>query len=200
MESSQKSSELQDGPLSLLKEASKTNSQILVYCRNNRKLFGRIKAFDRHMNMILEAVQEVWTVKSKGKKKKFKNKERYISKMLLRGDSVILVVKNPYEGDGEEEIKAKVGKNEDKRVVNEVVEKVGQEVSGSYDNNGDNVSDKKVQISDGINDNDITDSYIKDKKDKKNINGSFEENNGDASEKDSESVTQKLDIEDDSNE
>lgn len=86
-----------EGPLSLLKESVKSNSQILVYCRNNRKLLGRIRAFDRHMNMVLETVCEIWTemIKGKGKKLKTKNKERFISKMFLRGDSVILVVKNP---------------------------------------------------------------------------------------------------------
>lgn len=89
-----------EGPLSLLKESVKTNSQILVYCRNNRKILGRIRAFDRHMNMILESVVEIWTETMKGKgknKNKTKNKDRSISKLFLRGDSVILVVKNPNE-------------------------------------------------------------------------------------------------------
>ena len=29
--------------------------------RNNRKLLARVKAFDRHCNMILENVREMWT-------------------------------------------------------------------------------------------------------------------------------------------
>jgi small nuclear ribonucleoprotein D2 len=89
-----------EGPLSLLKDAVKKNSQILVYCRNNRKILARIRAFDRHMNMVLENVCEIWTEVSKGNKGKKthpKNKERFISKMFLRGDSVILVLKNPNE-------------------------------------------------------------------------------------------------------
>ena len=47
--------------------------------------------------MVLENVKELWTEtsKSKGKKSKPQNKERFISKMFLRGDSVILVVRNP---------------------------------------------------------------------------------------------------------
>ena len=36
-------------------------SQVLINCRNNRKLLGRVKAFDRHCNMILENVKEMWT-------------------------------------------------------------------------------------------------------------------------------------------
>lgn len=35
--------------------------QVLINCRNNRKLLGRVKAFDRHCNMILENVKEFWT-------------------------------------------------------------------------------------------------------------------------------------------
>jgi small nuclear ribonucleoprotein D2 len=91
-----------EGPLSLLKEAVKKNSQILIYCRNNRKILSRIRAFDRHMNMVLENVCEIWTELSKGKsghKGQSKNKERFINKMFLRGDSVILVLKNPNEAE-----------------------------------------------------------------------------------------------------
>jgi small nuclear ribonucleoprotein D2 len=49
--------------------------------------------------MVLEDVKEMWTELPKtGKGKKKANpvaKDRFISKMFLRGDSVILVLKNP---------------------------------------------------------------------------------------------------------
>ena len=35
--------------------------QVLINCRNNKKLLGRVKAFDRHCNMVLENVREMWT-------------------------------------------------------------------------------------------------------------------------------------------
>ena len=82
----------------MLTKAVKTNSQVLINCRNNRKILARLKAFDRHMNMVLENACEIWTEmpkKGKGKRAKPLNRERYISKMFLRGDSVILVIKNP---------------------------------------------------------------------------------------------------------
>jgi small nuclear ribonucleoprotein D2 len=64
-----------------------------------QKLLGRVIAFDRHCNMILENVKEMWTEMpktGKGKKRaKPVNKDRFISKMFLRGDSVILVLRNP---------------------------------------------------------------------------------------------------------
>ena len=94
--------EFATGPLSLLLHSMRTNSQVLINVRNNHKLLARVKAFDRHCNMVLENVKEVWTEvpkTGKGKKKaKPVNKERYISKMFLRGDSVILVLRNPNLG------------------------------------------------------------------------------------------------------
>ncbi len=105
-----------EGPLSVLKECVKSNTQIMVYCRNNRKLLGKIRAFDRHMNMILESVFELWTEtlkgKGKGKKARTKNNERHIPKMFLRGDSVILVVKNPNKTKVNEPIKEKEKKED----------------------------------------------------------------------------------------
>lgn len=91
--------EFNTGPLSVLTEAVKNNTQVLINCRNNRKLLARVKAFDRHCNMVLENVKEMWTETpktGKGKKKaKPVNKDRYISKLFIRGDSVILVLRNP---------------------------------------------------------------------------------------------------------
>eukprot|EP00794_Sanderia_malayensis_P020239 gene20239-22218_t len=90
--------EFNTGPLSVLMQSVKNNTQVLINCRNNRKLLGRVKAFDRHCNMVLENVKELWTEipkSSKSKKSKPINKDRYIAKMFLRGDSVILVLRNP---------------------------------------------------------------------------------------------------------
>jgi small nuclear ribonucleoprotein D2 len=103
--------ELTAGPLSLLQTATRTHTQVLISCRNNRKLLARVKAFDRHCNMVLENVKEMWTEKPKGGKGRGVNKDRFISKMsvhafhmvlelqntksitrFLRGDSVILVL------------------------------------------------------------------------------------------------------------
>merc|ERR1712146_285529 len=90
--------EFQTGPLRVLTDSVKNNTQVLINCRNNKKLLGRVKAFDRHCNMVLENVKEMWTEQPKGvakKKAKAVNKDRFISKMFLRGDSVIIVLRNP---------------------------------------------------------------------------------------------------------
>ena len=69
-------------------------TQVLINCSDNKKLLGRVKAFARHCNTVLENVKEVWTEvpkSGKGKKKsKPVNKDRYVS-----GDSVIVVLRNP---------------------------------------------------------------------------------------------------------
>ncbi|GJN02329.1 hypothetical protein PR202_ga19668 [Eleusine coracana subsp. coracana] len=91
--------EFSTGPLSVLMMSVKNNTQVLINCRNNKKLLGRVRAFDRHCNMVLENVREMWTEvpkTGKGKKKALPvNKDRFISKMFLRGDSVIIVLRNP---------------------------------------------------------------------------------------------------------
>merc|ERR1712058_127334 len=90
--------EFNTGPLSVLTQSVKNNTQVLINYRNNKKLLARVKAFDRHCNMVLEDVKEMWTESpkaGKGKKQQPVNRDRFISKMFLRGDSVIIVLKNP---------------------------------------------------------------------------------------------------------
>ncbi|KAF8523154.1 hypothetical protein BU17DRAFT_44200, partial [Hysterangium stoloniferum] len=92
--------EISQGPLSVLQQSVRNHTQVLISLRNNKKLLARVKAFDRHSNMVLENVKEVcccifmfyhvthscqmWTEVPKGKNKKPVNKDRFISKMFLR--------------------------------------------------------------------------------------------------------------------
>uniref|UniRef100_A0A8C2UJR5 Small nuclear ribonucleoprotein Sm D2 n=1 Tax=Chinchilla lanigera TaxID=34839 RepID=A0A8C2UJR5_CHILA len=77
----------------------KNNTQVLINCPNNKKILGLVKAFDRHCNMVLKNVKEMLpeVPKScKGKKKsKPVNKDRHISKMFLRRDTVVMLLQNP---------------------------------------------------------------------------------------------------------
>lgn len=92
-----KADEFAAGPLSVLIRAVKEKIQVLINVRNNKKLLGYVKAFDRHCNMVLQDVHELWseTRKDSDGKKRRVEKSRVISKMFLRGDSVILVLLNP---------------------------------------------------------------------------------------------------------
>lgn len=47
------------GPLSLLRAAVMDGSQVLINVRNNKKLLGRVKAFDRHCNMVRSGLSAV---------------------------------------------------------------------------------------------------------------------------------------------
>ncbi|XP_053448025.1 small nuclear ribonucleoprotein Sm D2-like [Nycticebus coucang] len=87
--------EFNTGPLSVLTQSVKNNTQVLINCHNNKKLLGSVKAFDRHCNMVLENVKEMWTEVPKSKKSKPVNKDCYISKMFLSEDLVIVVLWNP---------------------------------------------------------------------------------------------------------
>lgn len=103
--------ELTTGPLSILQTAVRSRTQVLISCRNNRKILARVKAFDRHCNMVLENAKEMWTETPRlanGQYGRKVNKDRFISKLyvssrlktcavltvssFLRGDSVILVL------------------------------------------------------------------------------------------------------------
>lgn len=64
--------EFNTGPLSVLQQSVKNNNQILISCRNNHKLLARVKAFDRHCNMVLENVKEVIIIINQSKKKREK--------------------------------------------------------------------------------------------------------------------------------
>jgi len=48
--------EFTSGPLSILQNAVRTHTQVLISCRNNRKLLARVKAFDRHCNMYVPSI------------------------------------------------------------------------------------------------------------------------------------------------
>ena len=84
------------GPLSLLSNVVRDNTQVLISCRNNRKLLGRVRAFDRHCNLVMESVREIWPEPTK-KGKAPVNKDRFISKLFVRGDSIIMILRNPGE-------------------------------------------------------------------------------------------------------
>jgi small nuclear ribonucleoprotein D2 len=89
------------GPFSLLTEATKGHLPVLIALRNNHKLVARVKAFDRHFNMVLENVHDMWfeTVKTKGAddavERVNRRRERFVPKMFLRGDGVIIVTLAP---------------------------------------------------------------------------------------------------------
>jgi small nuclear ribonucleoprotein D2 len=53
--------QISQGPLSVLQSSVRNHTQILISLRNNKKLLARVKAFDRHSNMVLENVKEVRT-------------------------------------------------------------------------------------------------------------------------------------------
>nr|UXY86716.1 small nuclear ribonucleoprotein SM D2 [Cryptomonas paramecium] len=76
-------------PFFLLVQAVTSNRPVIVFIRNNKKLVGYIRAFDKHVNLIFENVRELWTTCAK---ETISYHERYIAKMILRGDSIVLLL------------------------------------------------------------------------------------------------------------
>jgi small nuclear ribonucleoprotein D2 len=86
------------GPYSVLTRAVEKQTQVLIHCRNNKKLLARVKVFDRHCNMILQDVTEFSEPSKKAAaKKSLAPRERFIRNLFLRGDTVVVVLLNPFE-------------------------------------------------------------------------------------------------------
>jgi small nuclear ribonucleoprotein D2 len=78
------------GPFSLLYDAVHTpGTQVLILCRNQKRILARVRAFDRHFNMLLENAQEMGTDKDASGNLR----QRSLPKLFLRGDGVISVVR-----------------------------------------------------------------------------------------------------------
>jgi len=58
---------------------------VLVRLRGGKKLRGKLKGFDQHLNLVLEETEDITNVE-KGKK---------IGTIILRGDNVIIVSPPP---------------------------------------------------------------------------------------------------------
>ena len=57
--------ELSTGPIRVLTDSVTSGMKIMINCTNNKRLLGRLKAFDRHFNVVLEEVTEMWTERHK---------------------------------------------------------------------------------------------------------------------------------------
>lgn len=77
-------------PMCLLSTIISDNKLAIIFLRNNKKIIAKIKAFDKHFNLVLENIREIWN--ENNKKGKLTFRERHIGKMILRGDSIILLL------------------------------------------------------------------------------------------------------------
>jgi len=67
---------------------------VLVKCRGNRELRGKLHAYDEHMNLVLgEVVEKVSTIEvdSDTMVESCKTEERTFDLLFIRGDTVILL-------------------------------------------------------------------------------------------------------------
>ena len=65
------------------------DERILVKCRGNKELRGKLHAFDQHLNIVLEDVEETTT--TTGADGAVATTKRTMEMLFVRGDVVILV-------------------------------------------------------------------------------------------------------------
>ena len=70
------------------------DERVLVKCRGGRELEGKLHAFDEHLNMVLEDVEEKVTtvgIDEETDEELINTRSRELEMLFIRGDSVILV-------------------------------------------------------------------------------------------------------------
>lgn len=81
-----------DGPFELLKRH--LNREIYIKLRSDRELVGLLHAYDQHLNLILENVEETLTSVELDKEtyeQVYKQRKRTVPLLFIRGDGIILV-------------------------------------------------------------------------------------------------------------
>ncbi|OLY79174.1 putative U6 snRNA-associated Sm-like protein LSm3 [Smittium mucronatum] len=91
MESTNSMGSMIDEPLDLVKLS--LDEKVFVKLRGNRELTGRLHAYDQHLNMVLQDVEEKITIISDDVKdqESFQTMTRNMKMVFVRGDGVILV-------------------------------------------------------------------------------------------------------------
>lgn len=85
-----------ESPFQLITDAVNGKETVLVSMRNGHKLEGRVCAFDRHFNMILEDAEEYYF---EGDKSSAVRRSLPHKRMLIRGDNVIVVIRQEKKRD-----------------------------------------------------------------------------------------------------
>ena len=79
-------------PLDLIRLA--IDEKVVVKCRGDIELRGRLHAFDQHLNMVLGDVEETVTsreIDEETEEEMIQSSKREIDMLFVRGDIVILV-------------------------------------------------------------------------------------------------------------
>jgi small nuclear ribonucleoprotein D2 len=78
-------------PYTLLDHCIAEASPCLVSCRHNKKLYGTLRAYDKHFNLLMEHVREIWQEHTPDQRMDLR--ERFIPRLFVRGDGVIFIVR-----------------------------------------------------------------------------------------------------------
>ena len=70
------------------------DERVFIKCRGNRELRGKLHAFDQHLNMLLENVEETVTeveIDEETSEEIIRTSKRNVDMLFVRGDVVVLV-------------------------------------------------------------------------------------------------------------
>ena len=70
------------------------DERVFIKCRDNRELRGKLHAFDQHLNMLLENVEETVTeieIDEETSEEIIRTSKRNVDMLFVRGDVVVLV-------------------------------------------------------------------------------------------------------------
>jgi small nuclear ribonucleoprotein D2 len=79
--------DLSKGPFSVLYNAQRSDDKVAVACRFGGVMVGKVLAFDKHFNMVLQDVMEISVGQGAV--------QRDLGSIFLRGDGVIYVLRMP---------------------------------------------------------------------------------------------------------
>jgi len=68
-------------PLGLLNKS--LDQRVLIKLKGGRELRGKLRGFDQHMNLVLEAAEEVVSYEE--------NEVKLLGTIIVRGDNVIII-------------------------------------------------------------------------------------------------------------
>lgn len=78
-------------PFDYISGCVRNDKSVMIILRNNKRMIGKIINYDKHLNLLLENVNEIKFV-GENFSELIKIKSKFISKVFLRGDNIVLIL------------------------------------------------------------------------------------------------------------
>ncbi|CAC27096.1 small nuclear ribonucleoprotein SM D2 [Guillardia theta] len=78
-------------PFDYISGCVRNDKSVMIILRNNKRMIGKIINYDKHLNLLLENVNEIKFV-GENFSELIKIKSKFIPKVFLRGDNIVLIL------------------------------------------------------------------------------------------------------------